>query len=126
MHVDAIAGLGEGQDQWNADVAAAADHGQVDGIDLSGYGPRRLGTGKIHVKLSEVQRRTRASGVIAQLPGFSKTGHRGLEGAVNDFDRFFHLAVKARAEPAVASPACRGSPWRGAWAQARRRCARRR
>jgi hypothetical protein len=53
VHIDAIAGLGEGQDQRNADVAAAADHSQVDRLDLRGHCPRRLGTGKIHVKLSE-------------------------------------------------------------------------
>ena len=48
VHVDAITGLGEGQDQRDADVAAATDHGQVDRIDLRGQRPCRLGTGKIH------------------------------------------------------------------------------
>ncbi len=55
MHIDAESGLGKSQDQRNADVTAAADHGEVGFLEAHRPLRRRARTGKIHVHAPSIR-----------------------------------------------------------------------
>ena len=79
VDIDPVPGLGKGEHQRNSDMTAAADDGQVGRVETRRFRCCRLATGKSHGgKLSEV-RRARARGVIAQLCGLYKAGHRAAD-----------------------------------------------
>src|SRR5262249_40392538 len=116
VDVDAIARLGEGQHEWNADVTGAADDGQIGGIEARRHRRSRLGTGNIHSRDSKPWRpQMLRAPQPSDSPGFGIIQRPHARRAI----------IKARAEPAKASAACRDSPARAAWARARRRYARR-
>src|SRR5262249_57028257 len=69
VDIDAIARLGEGKHERNADVTGAADDGQISGIGARRHCCSRLGPGNIHAKTPNVGDggwSARAGGVIPQ------------------------------------------------------------
>ena len=55
MHIDAKPGLGKSQDQRNADMTAAADHGEVGSLEAHRPLRRRARTGKIQVHAPSIR-----------------------------------------------------------------------
>ena len=96
VDIDPEPGLGKGEHQRNADMPAAADDGQVGRVETRRFRCCRLGTGKSHGgKLSEV-RSARARGVIAQLCGLYKAGHRAADAAGMVSTALFARGISAR------------------------------
>ena len=116
VDVDAIARLGEGKHERNADVTGAADDGQIGGIEARRHCRGGLGAGNIHAKAPNAGARSCCARVASDSSAFG----------IIQRPRAVSAIIKARAEPATASGACRDSPARAAWARARRRCARKR
>src|SRR5262249_18871227 len=114
VHVHAGTRLGECEHERNANVTGAADDRQIGGIEPRGHCRSRFGTGDIHANAPRIvaKRRSQQPRRLIAQPSAQYKGFTPLA-----------LAIKARVEPAAASPTCRDNLSPAAWAQARRQCA---